>query len=87
MKYLHDFDKFINPYNEDLSYYDFIDYNCLRYCSYVHYIYFKTINGEIDSKPISIDLENLKDIILDDVFIIAFNHLDNICMEVNLYVW
>lgn len=87
MKYLRDFDKFINPSNyDDLSYYDYIDFNCLEYCSYVHYIYFHTINGEIDSKPIPISLEHIKDIIYDDVFIIAYNHCDNIAMEVEIFI-
>lgn len=76
-----DFDLFINPSNYDLSCLDFLSFDNLYYCSYVHYFVIEHINGEIESF-FGVEFEDLNNYIYGPYLIYAFNHLDNILVEV-----
>lgn len=79
---LRDFEKFMNPDNLVLSnYYDYLDFNCLEYCSYIHYI----VLDNFDSKPYNVlNLDEIKKCLNNGCKVIAFNHLDYSIMEVRL---
>lgn len=79
-KVLKDFELFKNPDDNDITNdYDFISIKCLEECSYIHYIAIPVINGEINGKPKEIKLSDLYN---EEYYIIAYNHLDNIALEV-----
>lgn len=79
---LRDFDRFCTPNNHVLDgFYQFLDFHCLKECSYIHYIIFSN-DDKLRSSVISCDYEDMKKYYYRGYYVIAFNHLDNICLEV-----